>query len=40
MPFDNPRVYSGVYHAFDLVSGATTDRLNEDLTQAIEAFMR
>ena len=34
------RVYSGVYHAFDLVPGATTDRFKEDLAQAIEAFLR
>ena len=32
-------VYPGVYHAFDLVPGATTDRFNADLAHAIEGFL-
>ena len=33
------RVYSGVYHAFDLVPGSTTDHFRDDLATAIEAFL-
>ena len=32
-------VYRGVFHAFDLIPGATTDRFNADLNHAIPAFL-
>lgn len=32
-------VYAGVYHAFDLVPGTTTDRFNVDLANAIEGCL-
>ena len=32
-------VYAGVYHGFDLIPGATTERFNVDLANAIEAFL-
>lgn len=32
-------VYPGVYHAFDLVPGAATDRFNDDLTNAVERML-
>ncbi len=32
-------VYRGVFHAFDLIPGATTDRFNADLNYAIQAFL-
>ena len=32
------RIYSGVYHAFDLIPGRTTDRFRADLANTIEDF--